>query len=273
MKNSKVSMINTKTESNEPYDIIWMEKFVYPYGKCWFVVVPDFRSLHYMKMWIEFVDLNIGFTMKVTDMNQWTYVPYIESFWGHMVDFKNGSQPEFGIFNMQLQEHVMDSKDPKAKCSNYGTQEKYESFSECFTKKTGEIFTEILGCVPPIFGENETNFCRNVETDHIEKLDYHLAKLSDFAEVDGCKPPCHTITILSTKLRGIKQNTNDLNIMLDPTVTTYNTLKSSNLFNVMLEVGSSMGLWIGFSILQIFDVLVDTLVKTFHFLKIYNKNM
>ena len=91
--------------------------------------------------------------------------------------------------------------------------------------------------------------------------------------VDGCKPSLHTITIVSTKPRGIKQDTNDLNIMLDPTVTTFNTMKSSDWFNVMLEIGSSMGLWIGFSILQIFDVLVDTLVKTFHFLKIYNKNM
>jgi hypothetical protein len=110
-----------------------------------------------------------------------------------------------------------------------------------------------------------------VETNHIQKLDYHLKKLSDFAEVDGCKPPCHTITIFSTKLRGIKQDTNDLNIMLDPTVTTYNTFKSSNWFTVMLEIGSSLGLWIGFSILQIFDFMVDTLVKTFNFLKMYNK--
>ena len=100
-----------------------------------------------------------------------------------------------------------------------------------------------LGCVPPIFGENKTNFCRNIETDKIEKLDYHLNKLSDYAEVDGCKPPCHTITIVSTKLRGIKLDTNDLNIMVDPTVTTYNTSKSSGLFNLMIEIGSSLG-WI-----------------------------
>ena len=224
-----------------------------------------------MKILIEFTDLNKGFTMKVTDWKQSSFVPCIESFWGHKVDYKNGTDPEFGIFNMQLQEHVMDSKDPKAKCSNYGLQEKYKSFTDCFIQKTEELFTEFLGCVPPIFGKNDTYFCRNVETDHIQKLDYHLSKLSEFDEVDGCKPPCHTITIISSKLRGIKQDTNYLNIMLDPTVTTYNTLKSSDLFTVMLEIGSSLGLWIGFSILQIFDFLVDNLVKTFNFLKMYNK--
>ena len=109
--------------------------------------------------------------MKVTDGKQWSFVPYIESFWGHMVDYKNGADPEFGIFNMQLQEHVMDSNDPNAKCSNYGPQEKYNSFNECFTQKTALIFSEFLGCIPPIFGKNETNFCRNVETDHIQKLE------------------------------------------------------------------------------------------------------
>ena len=112
-----------------------------------------------------------------------------------------------------------------------------------------------------------------METANIDKLDYHLSKFSEFDVVDGCKPPCHTNTIVSTKLRVIKQDTNDLNIMLDPTVTTYNTMKSSDWFKVMLETGSSMGLWIIFSILQIFDVLVDTLVKTFQFLKMYNKKM
>ena len=206
--------------------------------------------------------------MKVTDGNQWSYVPNKESFWGHKVAYENGTDPEFGIFNMQIQEDAMDSKDPKAKCSNYGPHEKYRGFTECFAQRTGKIFNVILGCVPPIFGENETNFCRNVKTDHIQKLDYHLSELSGFPEVDGCKPPCHTITIVSTKLRGVKKDVNEINIMLDPAVTTYTTLKSSNLFNVLLEIGSSMGLWIGFSILQIFDVLVDTSVKTFQFFKV-----
>ena len=55
----------------------------------------------------------------------------------HKVDYKNGTDPEFGIFNMQLQENVMDSKDPKSKCSNYGRQEKYKNFHQCFGQKTG----------------------------------------------------------------------------------------------------------------------------------------
>ena len=74
---------------------------------------------------------------------KWSFAPYIESFWGHKVDYKNGTDPEFGIFNMQLQEHVMNNKDPKAKCSNYGPQEKNNTFTECFTQKTGEILVSI----------------------------------------------------------------------------------------------------------------------------------
>ena len=48
-----------------------------------------------------------------------------------------------------------------------------------------------------------------METANIDKLDYHLSKFSEFDVVDGCKPPCHTNTIVSTKLRVIKQDTND----------------------------------------------------------------
>jgi hypothetical protein len=154
-------MINTETESKEHNDIIWTEKFVYPYGKCWVISLSEgLRTFHYMKILIEFTNLNKGFTMKVTDGKQWSFVPYIESFWGHMVDYKNGADPEFGIFNMQLQEHVMDSNDPNAKCSNYGPQEKYNSFNECFTQKTALIFSEFLGCIPPIFGKNETTILK-----------------------------------------------------------------------------------------------------------------
>ena len=106
----ELSMINTKTDSKEHNDIIWMEKFVFPYGKCWVMGLSEgLTTVHYMKILIEFTDLNKGFTMKVTDWSQWSFVPYIESFWGHKVDYENGTDPEFGIFNMQLQEHVMDS--------------------------------------------------------------------------------------------------------------------------------------------------------------------
>jgi hypothetical protein len=130
-------MTNTETESMEYYDKPWTEKSVYPYGICFEIVGSEFtRSLHYMKYKIEFTELNIGFTMKVTDRNQWSYVPNKESFCGQKVAYENGTDPEFGIFNMQIQEHAMDSKDPKAKCSNYGTQEKNLSLTECFKQKT-----------------------------------------------------------------------------------------------------------------------------------------
>ena len=138
---------------------------MYPYGKCWSVEVPEFSSLHYMKIMIEFTDVNIGYNMKVTDSSRWSFVPYTESFWGHKhkVYYKNGTHHQFYIFNMQLQEHVMDSKDTEAKCSNMDLRKSKKNFHQCLSQKTGEIFNEILGCVPPIFGQIKTHFCRNVE--------------------------------------------------------------------------------------------------------------
>ena len=165
----------------------------------------------------------------------------------------------------------MDSKDPKAKCSNYGAKEKYDSFSECFSQKMGLIFTEFLGCVPPLFGENDSNICTNIEPDHVEKLDYLLSMISDYKEAEGCQQSCHTLTIISTKDRGIEQDTNSLNIILEPTVTTYTTSKSSDMFTVLLEVGSSLGLWLGFGVLQTFDCLFGIWINTFQLCKEYFK--
>ena len=69
-------MINTETESKEYYDLLWTEKFMYLYGICFEIVGSEAtRSLHYIKLKIEFTDLNIGFTMKVTDWSQWSFVP------------------------------------------------------------------------------------------------------------------------------------------------------------------------------------------------------
>ena len=82
-----------KDGSRKDYNINWTERFVYPYGISFDIEIPEDRGFDYnhMKLSIEFSNQNIGFTMKITDKKRWSFLPALKSFWGHVVEHKNGT--------------------------------------------------------------------------------------------------------------------------------------------------------------------------------------
>ena len=97
--------------------------------------------------------------------------------------------------------------------------------------------------------------------------------MAEYEEAEGCKRSCQTLTILNTKLTSIVMDTNMLNIIIDPTVTSYTTAKSTDMVDIIIEVGSFMGFWLGFGILQIYDVMMDIFFSLFQVLKLLNKKI
>ena len=256
---SNIFVLNSTSQHKEK--ILWKEMFVYPHGICYFLKMwsDEFMVDHFFRLSIVFTTLDSGFSLHITDHNQWTYLPDFKSFFGDKVQHKNKDYPEFQLFNIRLEERQMESADPKSRCSDYGSHTKYLRYSHCFHHYVEKEFKKILGCVPPILGRNKTTICRNIEPEDEQKLDFLLIKISEFNEVEECLKPCNTLTIVSTKLREVATNVNKININMDPMVTAYKTAKSSNMLTVLLEVGSSLGLWLGFGVLQIACFILDTL--------------
>ena len=264
---SNIFVLNSTSQHEEK--ILWKEMFVYPHGICYFLKMwsSEFMVDHYFRLSIVFTALESGFSLHITDHKQWTYLPDFKSFSGDKVKHKKKDSPEFQLFNIRLEERQMESTDPKARCSDYGRNTKHLRYSDCFHHYVEKEFTKILGCVPPILGRNKTTICRNIEPEDEQKLDFLLIKISEFNEVEECLKPCNTLTIVSTKLREVATNVNKININMDPMVTVYKTAKSSNMLTVMLEIGSSLGLWLGFGVLQIAFSIKDSLHFIFQNMK------
>ena len=147
MKNSTIKMMNKSGESVVSYDVHWIKKFLYPHGFCYLIPFnenPVF--LHYVKLVILFTNISIGYELLVMDSQQISFTASLKSFSGHKVEYTAEDEQKYDIFNMELFEHQMDSKDQKAKCSDYGPQEQYRSFKHCFMDKVTRRIKAILGC-------------------------------------------------------------------------------------------------------------------------------
>ena len=80
VKTGYLTIFNTTSQWKKFLEIPWIETFVYPYGFCFKIdISDDFRELHYITLFLEFTNLNIGFKMKVTDEKQWSFLPNFKS--------------------------------------------------------------------------------------------------------------------------------------------------------------------------------------------------
>ena len=132
-----------------------------------------------------------------------------------------------------------------------------------FPENKAEEDFKFLGCTFPWFTDNEEErICRHDTPNISETIQQNSAnffKISRSYFVDSsfkpCKNPCETVKIksqLNTKLQ-LGLGTTTLAFNVNPTVIMTRSIMKTSLFDVINNVGSSMGLWLGISIFSIFQ--------------------
>jgi hypothetical protein len=98
-------------------------------------------------------------------------------------------------------------------------------------------------------------------------VEYNIRKFSHGKEHEitkNCLQPCKTMQI--TKVRNFfltnRLNNAKIKIAMNDKVTVVKAVYSYDLFNLIVDLGSALGLWLGLSALSIFDYTVLYLVNT-----------
>ena len=154
------------------------------------------------------------------------------------------------------------------RCDTYGDDSKFKTFADCVAQEHAEIFNPILGCDVPWLSSpaNPGNCKGSIQLDDDAKVNFvsnmtnlwHEYKYTGQAHSENCLPPCVELFAeaeLFRKAENEKDAKVSLNFNRKVKVTRYH--RRYGPFELVVDVGSSLGLWIGLSALGIVDLILD----------------
>ena len=151
-------------------------------------------------------------------------------------------------------------------CTNYGEDAAFDTFADCVANEHDSIFRPILGCmVPWLSGPEDPTICKG----RVKISAYNLTLLFDevlalkekvrlgnmISHTNTCLKPCLELRAFSTLKKRVEEEYYVTFITFPKTVKVTKYQKAYGLFDLVVEVGSSLGLWIGISALGVFDLL------------------
>ena len=171
------------------------------------------------------------------------------------------------IFSITLEEYYMTEE--SGECKNYGEGAEFRTFADCVADEHKRIFQPIIGCALPwASAPGDQDVCHGrIRLDAEAYATYKKSfnelfekiRLSQVHEASYvCLKPCFDLRIKSKllKVTGREPGTVTLNFQKKAKVT--KSVKAYGLFDLIVEVGSCLGLWIGLSALGVFDLVLDT---------------
>ncbi len=150
-------------------------------------------------------------------------------------------------------------------CTDYSAQGTTKA--TCFEQAIKDTFLDHLDCLPPWFQilDNDMTCNKNIvpkpETaSYLYNMSYHLlANLPIDVAANKCLPSCTEIQINIEKIfhRSNIKDAAIMEIIIDKKVPVYTFIFSYGIFDLVVEVGSALGLWLGLSAIGIFDELAQ----------------
>ena len=151
-------------------------------------------------------------------------------------------------------------------CTNYGDAAKFKTYADCVADEHKRLLKPIIGCTPPwTTALDDQDACTGLVTSDVvsfrrkwHELDKRITMSSMVDHSTACLKPCFEVKIKSKflKAKETKRKSVSLNFRKVVKVTRY--VKTYSLIDLIVEIGSCLGLWIGLSALGVFDLVLDT---------------
>ena len=153
-------------------------------------------------------------------------------------------------------------------CKDY--EKEGTSFGQCVEESIGDMFLDLYACLPPWFPNSGMLTCeQNKETnippkEHMENYRHDFVSFyyeMVLSKIKPCLPPCVTVNLDLIDVSYIQSVTNKATMRLDfeNEVTVYTDVYAYDMFSLVVDLGSALGLWLGLSALSMLDTLVQML--------------
>ena len=151
-------------------------------------------------------------------------------------------------------------------CTDYS---KYDtSYGKCIEKSLKDKLVQVYGCLPPWFIiDNSKSTCTEVKRpgQHmIDEIANEIKRLELGFEMQlfhNCLPPCLEMRAkLRRKSVGDMVDSAHVVIEANKEVVIYTDVYAFDMFNMMIDIGSALSLWLGLSALSSFDSIIELLL-------------
>ena len=150
-------------------------------------------------------------------------------------------------------------------CMDYGRMG--TSYDSCVLNEMEKYLLKWYKCLPPWFPKNSTLTC--LKLDVIEVNDVNLTMHTQFSKyltglgmdtlLTTCLPPCVSMRFKLHEVFHISNRINNaaVDVKIKDEIIVYTDVYAYDMFSLVVDLGSSLGLWLGLSALSIFDILVE----------------
>ena len=178
------------------------------------------------------------------------------------------------FYSIEIEEIIWNEE--SGECTNYGTGKKFDSYADCIANEHEKFLKPILGCmVPWLVAPDHPGICKgrvNLTKENHQKyfktIDeiYRTRAFRIMEQSKACLKPCTEILVKST-MKSFRKASNykvpadiaidEISLHIQKTVKVTKYVKSYGFFDLVVEVGSSLGLWIGLSALGLLDFFME----------------
>ena len=143
---------------------------------------------------------------------------------------------------------------------------KFKTYADCVADELKRMFRPIIGCTPPwTTGLDDKDVCNGRVTSDIgtfrikwHELDRRITMSSMIDHSTACLKPCFEVNIKSIFLKAKETKRKMVLLNFKKVVKVTRHIKVYGLIDLMVEIGSCRGLWIGLSALGVFDLVLET---------------
>ena len=148
-------------------------------------------------------------------------------------------------------------------CVDYPTTY-HKSFSQCIRDAIVKRTRPGLGFVLPFFSDtNQKPLLKLEKHEHVVNFlkNVTLNAIGGKIKPNFCLPPCTILTATSQQQQVYSSNLRRVALNFDDVVEVQTTVLAYGVDSLLVEVGSSLGLWLGLSVVGVFDLLATCLTK------------
>ena len=168
-------------------------------------------------------------------------------------------KPKYYDFQVKLTETRKETND--GSCMNYPSPE-HETYTACVDEELRAIVVPTLGCMIPWMSEQD-------------KCTGHLTRLPEYQQMEKwlsniiqdswrgvqykstkCPLPCNLVIAKTFYLLSGSAIKNEFGLYIEDDVKVERTVLAYGFTDLLVEIGSCLGLWLGLSVVGIFDILV-----------------
>ena len=186
---------------------------------------------------------------------------------GDKIKIETSFVNKFVAYTIQLKETAMLANDES--CVDYPNL-RHETYSDCVVSELTDKILPVLGCMVPWMSfEHQCNRPIRKHSENVNLVEWIVSlALHTFGGIQyksgRCPLPCTVLSAYSTHLISGNGNlkTNFIELFFKEAVIVENIVLAYDSTALLVEIGSCLGLWLGLSVVGVFDLVVHAVVRT-----------